>query len=363
MPRPRAELQALRIGYTTYPGFKNHPGDRLRFCHVAELYGVRLMEAKPGGSYDLVVVTDAADVTAWSRIPRGPGHPLLIYDLVDSYLNVGLLNSPKELVRGLGKFIVRQSSSLVLDYRQAKIAMCRRADAVVCSTPEQAAVISQYNQNVTPVLDFTSLMASAVKQDYSDRGAFRITWQGFGSNAHALRVIAEPLRSLASERAIELHLVTELQHPTMLMHYGRRSTVAQMQRLLPGVPVFFHEWNEFMLGTISTACDLAVLPIPSTGNRMYWYKPENRLCLYWRMGVPVLASATPSHERTMVAAGQQENCCATVEDWSARLRAFADRPDVRRSAGEGGRSWVESAWSDDVLTSRWESVLQTVLAR
>ena len=359
------DLSSLRIGYTSYPGWNGrHPADRLRFVHVATALGCSVVEATPGGQYDLVVVSDAADVTAWSREPRGPGHPRLIYDLVDSYLNVGFFNSPRDVLRGLGKFVVGQSAGLFLDYREAKIAMCRRADAVVCSTPEQQAVLSQYNASVTPILDFTSLMATARKAEYAAGTPFRITWQGLGSNAHTLAVIAEPLRALAREMPIELHLVTQLDHPVMLMYHGRRSTVSQMRRLLAGIPIFFHEWNEFMLNLVSTACDLAVLPIPDSkySNHMYRYKPENRLCLYWRMGLPVLASATPSHTRTMRDAGQPENLCATADEWAKRLHVMAVDHAARRAAGVGGRGWVEQAFSDEVLMGRWESVLRRVLA-
>lgn len=352
------DLGNLTVGYTSYSRTRSHPGDRLRFPHFAAVQGFPLLEAKPGGDYDLVVITQAADIAAWSRLPRGAGRPRLIYDLIDSYLNVGFFNSPREIFRGVGKFVVGQSSSLVLDFRKATMAMCRRADAVVCSTPEQAAVLRQYNPCVSPILDFTSVMATDRKTNYAAGNPFRIVWQGRGSNAHTLGVIAEPLRALASERPIEVHLVTELDYPTMLGHYGRQSTVREVRRLLRGVPTFFHEWNEVMLGRVATACDLAVLPLPSSrfSNRMYWHKPENRLCLFWRMGVPVIASATPSHVRTMRDA-QQDNYCSTTSEWTERLLLLASEEKLRRLAGEGGRQWVEATWSDEQLLARWESAL------
>lgn len=351
---PRGTLRALRIGYTSFSQDHRHPADRRRFPHFAAVYGLPLVEAKPGGDYDVVIVTQAADVTAWNRLPRGGAR--LIYDLIDSHLNAGFFNSPRELLRGVAKFVVRQSSSLVLDFRKAMAAMCRRADAVVCSTPEQAEILRRYNPSVHPILDFTSVAATQKKTDYAAGSPLRIVWEGHGSNARTVGVIAEPLRALARDRKIELHLITDLDYPTMLRHYGRRSTVRDVRRALRGIPTFFHEWNEGMLATVATACDMAVLPLPSS-NQLYWYKAENRLLLFWRMGLPVIASATPGHRRTMRQA-DQDNYCSTISEWTKRLLLFASDENLRQLAGEGGRRWVEATWNDEQLLERWESVVR-----
>src|SRR5207237_3628498 len=99
--------------------------------------------------------------------------------------------------------------------------MCRRADAVVCSTPEQAELLRQYNPRVYPILDFTSVAATDRKRTYTASTPFRIVWEGLGANAHTLGVIAEPLRILARARDIEVHLITDLDYASMLRHYGR----------------------------------------------------------------------------------------------------------------------------------------------
>ena len=41
-------------------------------------------------------------------------------------------------------------------------------------------------------------MATGRKTNYATGDVFRIVWQGLGSNAHALGVIAEPLRTHAA---------------------------------------------------------------------------------------------------------------------------------------------------------------------
>lgn len=348
-----AGLRGLRIGYTSFSHDHRHPADRGRFPHVARTLGLSFEEAVLGSDYDIVVVTQAADITEWSRVPRG--RPRLIYDLVGSHLNAGLFNSPREALRGIGKFISRQSSRLVLDFRRAMTEMCRRADVVVCSTPEQAEAIRPFNPVVYPILDFTSVPARQRKTRYAAGSPFWLVWEGQGANAPTLGVIAEPLRALAQEREIEVHLVTDLEYPLALHHYGRRSTVRAVHRVLPDIRTFFHEWNEHTLGTMATTCDLAVIPLPFS-NQLYWHKAENRLLLFWRMGVPVVVSATPAHQRTMRGAGQN-HYCSTDAEWLSQLRALAADETLRREAGEGGRTWVENTWREQRLVELWESTL------
>ena len=65
--------------------------------------------------------------------------------------------------------------------------------------------------------------------------------------------------------------------------------------------------------------DLAIVPVelhdPYTVG-----KPENRLRIFWRLGLPVLASDTPSHRRAMnVACLSDQVLCCTADDWTEAL--------------------------------------------
>lgn len=352
-------VKNLKVGYTSFSCDHHHPGDRRRFPHFMQLVGCQLTEATDHADFDLVVVTQAADITKWTNTPRGKTK--IVYDLTDSYMHASASYNSRQFLRGVGKFVTGQVSSLVLDFRDAMAAMCRRADVVICSTPEQQKVLLQYNRRVYPVLDFTSVAARDRKESYSASSPLRIVWEGQGGNAFTLSSIAAPLRALMEKYPIELHLVTDLEYPAMLRHYWRRSTVREVRRLLRGVPTLFHEWSEGMLGRIATACDLAVLPLPS-GNPVYWNKPENRLLLLWRMGIPTITSATPAYSRTMLAASQPYDCL-TEQDWVEALERLASSELLRRTAGEKGRRWVEGTWSEGQLALLWESALVSAMDR
>ena len=77
-----------------------------------------------------------------------------------------------------------------------------------------------------------------------------------------------------------------------------------MQRWRPSGPtgsphvisiVCVTQWSE-TVSVIATACDLAVIPLP-LDRPLERNKPETKLISFWRMGLPVVTSATPAYVR------------------------------------------------------------------
>ncbi|NDG40652.1 MAG: hypothetical protein EBY28_15095, partial [Betaproteobacteria bacterium] len=136
-------LKNLRIGYVSYSQTLNLPGDRRRFARYAGQRGIEFELADPDKMYDIVVVSEAADISVWANYPHGK----IVYDLIDSYLAIPRSNL-KGRLRGLAKYISRQHRHLQLDHWRAIEKMCRRADAVICTTEEQQRDIEKFCSNV-----------------------------------------------------------------------------------------------------------------------------------------------------------------------------------------------------------------------
>src|SRR6267378_392866 len=135
------DLQGARIGYVPYSEDFHPPGDRRRFWRYATRRSIRFEVARPAERYDIVVLSERADLSVWHRYRIGEAK--IIYDLIDSYLAVPRTNL-KGLFRGVAKFVSRQSRHLQVSYWRAIARMCERADAVVCTTPEQRQEILRY---------------------------------------------------------------------------------------------------------------------------------------------------------------------------------------------------------------------------
>ena len=341
----------IRIGYVPISSTLEAPGDRRRFVHYARNRDLHFEVADPAKHYDLVILSQRADLSIWSQYPRGK----LVYDLIDSYLAIPR-TSLKGSLRGIAKFVSRQSRYPRLDHWKAIEAMCARADAVICSTDEQKFEISRFCPNVHLVLDFQNMVARTVKRDYSANQPFRFVWEGLPSTLASLELLRPVLLNLRRKHPLELHVVTDLQYYRFLGQFGKSSTLKAARRVLPDA--YLHKWNEMDCSEIICSCDLAVIPV-ALDDRFSVGKPENKMLLFWRMGMPVVSSATPAYTRAMKAAGIDLSC-STEAHWQATLERVMVDDTLRRDAGDRGQAYVSREFGDEVLLARWDMVFASL---
>lgn len=340
-----------RIGYVPYTPALDKPGDRRRFVHYARRRNLRFDLADPTQQYDLVILSERADLSVWSRYRKGK----LVYDLIDSYLAIPRSDISGQL-RGLAKFATRQSRYPQLDYWKAVELMCRRCAAVVCSTEEQRHDISEFCPNTHIVLDAHSVVTKTIKSDYFAAKPFRLVWEGLPQTMGALALIRPVLEELSRHHPVELHLVTDLEYCRYLGRYGKRNTLAEAHKIFPGVKL--HEWRELDCADNICACDAAVIPLDIT-DPFAAGKPENKLLLFWRMAMPVVTSASPAYARAMAGAGMNLACKDNAQ-WLANLERLLLDQDLRRDAGCRGKAYAEREFGEEALLRRWDAVFASL---
>lgn len=345
-------MSGMRIGYVPYSSDLLKPGDRRRFPHYARSRGLEFELADPSESYDLVVLSARSDLVRWARCPSSTR---LVYDLIDSYLAIPDTDL-KARFRGLSKFSIGELSRPVWSYRRAIEEMARRADAVVCSTVEQKAMLQRFCPNVHVILDFHSEFGSSQKQSYERGEPFRLVWEGLPQNLAGFKDIARVLRSMATDYPLTLHLVTDLHYYAYMDRFWRQSTKKLAEDILGSVVI--HEWSPEKLVEVATESDLAVIPLDLT-DPLASGKPENKLLLFWRLGVPVVVSATPAHMRVMQAAGL-DTACVDVEEWEFWLRRLIKDEAERQRGGELGRVYAKTNFDEAALLERWDAVMESL---
>ena len=356
---PRAFLnRSLRFGYAPHRADLGAPADRRRFATYARARNLDFEVVQDGATYDVVVLSEKADITRWARHPRDGTR--IVYDFINSYLAVDRA-SIKNRLRGVGRFVAGQYSRLQDPWR-AQEDMCRRADAVVCATEEQRAAILPFCAPVHIVLDVMDAAVRDPKVDYgtgpSDR-PFRVVWEGLPENAWTLGILRAPLKDLLRERQVVVDVVTAPSFHRYLGRYFRTDTASVLRRALDGIPHEIHPWDEATLPDIVRRADLAVIPLP-LDDPLYRGKPANKLQYFWRMGVPVIASRSPAYARAMASAGLSWTC-ATEADWTHALRSLAQDPAARAEAGVRGRRYAETVASEESILARWDAVMASVL--
>lgn len=347
------DLRHARIGYVPMSNSLNSPGDKRRFAYYANKRNLNFEIADSSKKYDVVVITQNADLSIWSQYDRGGAK--IVYDFIDSYLAIPKDNI-KGCLRGLAKYLSGESRHLKLDHWKAIGEMCSRADAVVCSTQEQRSDILKFCPNVHIVLDAHMGIARMVKTDYSSSSPFRLVWEGLPQNIGSLKLLSAVLNRLRVQYPVEVHIVTDPSYNRYLGKYGKTNTLHAVRQILPDVR--FHEWKEVDCADVICSCDLAVIPL-NLNDPFAAGKPENKLLLLWRMAMPVVTSASPAYVRAMHAAGM--NYMARDEaDWLVMLTNLIGDAVAREQAGLMGKAYVDSKFSEASLLARWDMVFESL---
>lgn len=347
------DLSRLRIGYVPCSPDLLQPGDRRRFCYFARERGLRFEIANPTETYDLVILSERADLTQWSELP--PHRGKLIFDLIDAYLAIPE-SDIKNSLRGIAKFATRQWKRPKLSFHGMVEQMCRRADAVVCSTAEQKRLISALNSNVHVILDIHSEVTRHLKGDYSAKAPFKLVWEGQAGNLDAFVPLMPMLESLSTTHPFTLHLITDLEYFQYLGSLWRRSTKKLIASEWPRT--YLYEWNDLMASAVITNSDLAIIPV-RMDHPLTVGKAPNKLLLLWRMGMPVITSATPAYQELMTEAGLRMTC-SSEQEWLRVLTSYLSDQELRYKAGHSGREIAEKIYGEKQMLSRWQDVIKSV---
>jgi hypothetical protein len=347
-------LAGLRVGYAPLSPSLEQPGDRRRFVYYAQRRGVDFEVADPAQDYDVVVVSQRADIIRWAE-HRGGAR--IVYDLIDAYL-AGPSGDWKSRGRGMAKFAIGEIARPVGDYRHAIETMCRRADAVVCSTVQQKRDIERFSANVHIVLDAHFELGDVVKTRHDAGPVLNLLWEGQGESIPALGVVAEALHGSALADRVVVHHFTDLEYFRWMRRVGRRSSVKLGRAMFRRV--YFYEWNPYLFGSVAAGCDLALVPVDLT-TPLTAGKPENKLLLFWRLGVPAVVSATDAHRRVMEEVGLENMTASTGADWCRALERYGPDAEARRAAAERGMRYVHEHHSEAQLLARWDRVFESVV--
>jgi len=349
------DLSHVRIGYAPSDESLNRPGDRRRFAAYAKHRNLKFEFAHEGEDYDLLLLAPGTDITPWLR--NAGKKTKLIVDTIDSYLAIPRLDI-KALLRGPAKFVFGDTRYLVWNFNSALKEICRRADAVVCSTIEQKNDILPLCENVHIILDVHDYCKTAVKRDYAAGAVFNFVWEGLPLNVRFFSEIRSELLRIQARQSFALHLVTDVQYGRFLSGKLMKGSTID---LIAGMfdQVYLYSWSELLAPVIIASCDLALIPVP-LDDPLNAGKPENKLLIFWRLGVPAIVSATPAYARVM----QQSDigmAARTSEDWSRLLDRYMSDEAARRDAGQRGKRYAEEHYGFEKIFDQWDSVIKSVL--
>ena len=350
-------MTKLKIGYWPLTKGMDTPGDRRRLIFWAKARGHTLV-TDLSKKVDVLVASENADFNSTlfqnARVP-------VILDLVDGYLSP--LNYLDDAARGVAKKLIGQISGGVKPFSHHVRDFCSNASAVICSSIEQEAVIKQFNRNTSVILDSHEEIPFVISSSKRAKSVAlnQILWEGQPATIRGIRPISSVLSELSNTNGTHLKLITDQKYYKFLNKYLKSDTSKLLGSDFRKTPGLFSivPWTPTNLSDFARESHVAIIPI-NLSVPMQALKPENRLLIMWRLGLPCLTSASPAYIRVANESGANV-ICNNIEDWKTNLDRIINDPTYAVSESTKGQNYLRENHSRDILLQKWDVAMESVL--
>jgi hypothetical protein len=348
-------MRKLRIGYWPMSSDLSHPGDRRRVVFWANHRGHKIVTDLTQKT-DVILLSEKADLNSFSK--KAAGTPI-IFDLVDAYLAPE--NGTRDWLRGIAKVLTKQISGPPRKFTKSIEDLCLQSSAVICSSPEQQETIERFSNNVHVILDSHDELPMMPFSRCNQSSIKRILWEGQPATIRGLAHIGEGISAMGKEKKIELAVVTDEKYYLLLNKFIQLDTDLLLSKVLKDASTYstLISWSPNNLVNQATLSDVAVIPI-DLSKPIQYLKPENRLLIMWRLGLPCLTSPSPAYSRVMKKARVNSICDSPIE-WASNIAEMLHNRDWAEENVTLGQAYVKQFHNTDLLLERWDCAFESVL--
>jgi hypothetical protein len=351
-------MSKLKIGYWPLSRTFNSAGDRRRLIFWAAARGHTVV-TDLSQRVDVLVASENSDFNSsfftQKQIP-------VIFDLVDAYLSP--LNPYDDLARGLAKKFSRQISGGVKSFSHHVRDFCVSSKAVICSSIEQEEMIKGYNSNTHVILDshdeIPFIEPQPLKAGISNE--WQILWEGQPATIRGVKQISSVLSQLSETKNLHFDFVTDEKYFQFLNRYIQKSTLGLLKKDLSQIAnlVSIVPWTPDNLVEFAKKSAVAMIPI-DLSVPMQKLKPENRLLIMWRLGLPCLTSPSPAYVRVSREAGVTA-ACGSREEWLENFNRLINDPVFAHNEIAGGQNYLRENHNRDILLNKWDLAVESVIS-
>jgi hypothetical protein len=120
-------------------------------------------------------------------------------------------------------------------------------------------------------------------------------------------------------------------------------------------------WGPENLVNTANECVAAMIPI-DLSIPMQNLKPENRLLIMWRLGLPCLTSPSPAYKRVADEAGVNATC-QDLNSWLANFNLLLENPTYAFNEVLKGQDYVRDRHTSEILLRKWDAAFESVLGQ
>lgn len=350
-------MRNLRIGYWPLSKSMDAAGDRRRVVFWANARGHKLI-SDLSEKVDVIIASENADFN--SPLLTKETTPI-IFDLVDAYLSPR--NSLEDLARGWAKKLSGQITGPVKPFSHHVSDFCRRASLVICSSVEQELVINQISSKTRVILDCHDEipMIPPYERKVLQGEPHRILWEGQPATIKGIKQISSVLAELNSCHTVHVNFITDQKYFKLLNKHFEGNTMDLLEKVLDKSVQAMEvvPWSPSNLVEYAEKSSIAMIPI-DLSVPMQMLKPENRLLIMWRLGLPCLTSPSPAYAR--VAKEADVNLvCENLEDWSQNFTRILSDSAYSLAQILKGQNYLHEFHNREILLNKWDAAIQFVL--
>lgn len=350
-------MRQLKIGYWPLSSSLTAAGDRRRLLFWAKNRGHEIV-IDLTRKVDVIVASENSDFQSPHFTQKGIP---VVFDLVDAYLSP--LNSWDDFARGLAKKLSGQISGNVKPFSHHVRDFCKTSSAVICSSPEQETVIKPYNLNTHVILDSHDeipLIQPKLARSTSSNEDI-ILWEGQPATIRGVQQISSILFQISKESDLHFDFVTDEKYFQFLGKYFKMSTLELLKKDLGPIidRIRIIPWTPDNLVTSAQKSAISMIPIDLT-IPMQKLKPENRLLIMWRLGLPCLTSPSPAYTRVANKAGV-EAVCDSPRVWLENFSNLLNDPTFAHEEVLRGQNYLLENHNGEGLLNKWDQVIESVI--
>ena len=351
-------MRKLKVGYWPLSPTLESAGDRRRLLFWAKARGHSIV-TDLDQTVDVMVASENADFNSSyfskKKIP-------IIFDLVDAYLTP--LNYYDDLARGFAKRFAGQISGSIKPFTHHVRDFCLNSSAIICSSPEQESIIKSYNSNTHVILDSHEEIPFITRpiSSRSKSSNHRILWEGQPATIGGVKFVYPVLKELSKTATLSLDFVTDKNYFQFLNRYLERNTFNLLKRNLGEIVdlVKITPWTPENLVGCAEASTVAMIPL-DLSVPLARLKPENRLLIMWRLGLPCLTSPSPAYVRVSQKAGVRA-ISNTLEEWSDNFNRLLSDPVFVHDEVLAGQNYLRENHNQTILLDKWDAAIESVMS-
>jgi hypothetical protein len=350
-------MNKLKVGYWPLSSNLKSAGDRRRVVFWAQARGHEII-TDLSQKVDVVIASEKSD---FNSLAFSKSKAPVIFDLVDAYL--APLNPLDDLARGVAKSLSGEISGEVRPFSNHIRNFCLRADGVICSSIEQEDGIRKYNSNTHVILDSHEELPfiDAKFSEFKNRNEIRVLWEGQPATIRGVRNISSSLQKLSENNSLHLDFVTDENYFQFLGKYVKRSTLSLLVKDLSEISsiVSITPWTLSNLIKSAKLSSLAMIPV-DISVPMQYLKPENRLLIMWRLGLPCLTSSSPAYLRVSSKAGVSATCNDS-NSWISGFSRLINDSKFAHNEILKGQDYLRNFHTRNILLDKWDKAIESVL--